>query len=130
MNMHEFQRLTLATLPMMAMKDHLSAGMIALNDSVEDAAALYARMEKAENADEYIEAREDLGKAMGFVLAAVAQVCEGLDVIMDEVAMENIENLLGQKADAKLEEQEKGLTTMGLLRSIFELAGKAVQSDE
>lgn len=90
MRMNDFARMTLSTLPVMKDKERLESGAMFINDHAEEVAALYARMDQAGEAKEYIKAREDLRKALGFVLVDVVQMCAGLGVLMDEVAVENL----------------------------------------
>ena len=94
MNMNDFQRLTIASVGEAKMSEHLRAGMHALEDHVEEAHAAMTAMKSANDADEYVDQRERIEKMMGFILVDVAEICEGLDVLMDEVAMRNLVMLL------------------------------------
>ena len=90
MTLNDFQRLTIASMGAANMIEHVRAGVLALGDHVDEAKDAARVMEKAETSSTYVDARERLVHMLGFVLVDVAEICEGLDVLMADVAMENL----------------------------------------
>lgn len=112
MRMNDFARMTLSTLPLVKDKERLESGAMFLNDHAEDVAALYARMDSANETTEYIKAREDLRKALGFILVDVVQMCAGLGVLLEEVAVENLCDCMRDRRKVT----EQALKMMGEVR--------------
>lgn len=130
MNMYDFQRLTMATLPEAEMTEHVKMGVRALADHTEEATGAAISMDEAQDADEYLDARERLEKMLGFILVDVVEICEGLDVMMSDVAIGNLTELLHYNRTAEKQLNSENADQKGLLRAIYELAGKAVQTNE
>lgn len=130
MNMNDFQRLTLASMGEAKMIEHVRQGMRALEGHAEEAKDAANRMDNTLTAGAYMEHRDRLAAMMGFVLVDVAEVCEGLDMLMGDVAMENLEELLKCTRVVPAEMAKCESPTLGILRQIAEMAGKAVTNDE
>lgn len=94
MNMNKFQRITCAAHLKMAKKAKVELGIGCLDDHLEEAADAYAKMDGAADRAAYMEGREKLMKMLGFMLADIALVCDGLSETMDNVAVENLIDLI------------------------------------
>lgn len=130
MNMNDFQRLTLASMGETRMIEHVRAGVRALTDHVEEARDAAVKMDGAETAEQYVDQRKRLEAMLGFILVDVAEICEGLNTVMGDVAMINLQNLMRH---ARLEQTKlchENADGKGVLRAILELAGKAVHDSE
>ena len=119
MRMNDFARMTLSTLPLMKDKERMESGAMFLNDHAEEVAALYAKLDAANESTEYIKAREDLRKALGFVLVDVVQMCAGLGVLLDEVAVENLCDCM----------RERRKVTEQALEMMREVKGRVIQHE-
>ena len=113
MTLNDFQRLTIESMGAANMIEHVRAGVRALCDHVDEAKDAARVVEKAETPSAYVDARERLAHILGFVLVDVAEICEGLDVLMDDVAMENlcelvrIRNMVEKDDREEMEEKYK-----------------------
>lgn len=137
MNMNDFGRIAVNMLPDMGNDlENMEKGLMFLDDHMEEAAAAYARIEAGAEAEAYVEAADTLVYMLGCMLADIALVCHGLMMSMNTVAVkyiiDTVKNLRGDgsKGEKVQAVGEGSLDTMGILRSIYELAGGAVKSHE
>lgn len=109
MTLNDFQCLTMASLGESTMIEHVRAGVRALCDHVDEAKDAAAKMEKADTADAYVDERERLTQTMGFLLVDIAEVCEGLNELLGDVARENLCELvrIRKMVDAANEPQDE-----------------------
>lgn len=94
MTLNDFQCLTMASLGESPMIEHVRAGVRALCDHVDEAKDAVAKMEKADTPKVYVDERERLTQTMGFLLVDIAEICEGLNELLEDVAMENLRELV------------------------------------
>ena len=126
MNMNEFQRLATASTKRMGVKEKVENGLMFLDDHVEEAAALYVKVEKARGAEKAT-AADALADMLGFMLVDIAMICEGLMMNMGSVATRNLMNVMKQlRGETDLEEE----SAKGVLRKVYEMVGKVVQTGE
>lgn len=125
MNMNEFQRLATASTQRMVAQEKVEKGMMFLDDHVEEAAALYVKVEKARGAEKAT-AADALADMLGFMLVDIAMICEGLMINMGSVATRNLMNVMKQRGETDLEEE----SAKGVLRKVYEMVGKVVQTGE
>lgn len=126
MNMNEFQRLATASTQRMVVQEKVEKGMMFLDDHVEEAAALYVKVEKARGAEKAM-AADALADMLGFMLVDIAMICEGLMINMGSVATRNLMNVMKQqRGETDLEEE----SAKGVLRKVYEMVGKVVQTGE
>lgn len=125
MNMNEFQRLATASTQRMVAQEKVEKGMMFLDDHVEEAAALYVKVEKARGAEKAT-AADALADMLGFMLVDIAMICEGLMINMGSVATRNLMNAMQQRGETDLEEE----SAKGVLRKVYEMVGKVVQTGE
>lgn len=111
MTLNDFQRLTIASMGESPMIEHVRAGVRALCDHVDEAKDAVAKMEKADTPKVYVDERERLTQTMGFLLVDIAEICEGLNELLEDVAMENLRELVRIRKmadeDAREEMEEK-----------------------
>lgn len=109
MTLNDFQCLTVASLGESTMIEHVRAGVRALCDHVDEAKDAVAKMEKADTPKVYVDERERLTQTMGFLLVDIAEICEGLNELLEDVAMENLRELvrIRKMADAANEPQDE-----------------------
>ena len=125
MNMNEFQRLATASTQRMGVKEKVEKGLMFLDDHVEEAAALYVKVDK-ERGEEQVMAVDKLADMLGFMLVDIALICEGLMMNMGSVATRNLMNVMKQRGETDLEEE----SAKGVLRKVYEMVGKVVQTGE
>lgn len=125
MNMNEFQRLATASTQRMGVKEKVENGLMFLDDHVEEAAALYVKVDK-ERGEEKVMAVDKLADMLGFMLVDIALICEGLMMNMGSVATRNLMNAMRQRGETDLEEE----SAKGVLRKVYEMVGKVVQTGE
>lgn len=125
MNMNEFQRLATASTQRMGVKDKVEKGLMFLDDHVEEAAAMYVKVDKARGAEQAM-AADKLADMLGFMLVDIALICEGLMMNMGSVATRNLMNVMKQRGETDLEEE----SAKGVLRKVYEMVGKVVQTGE
>ena len=125
MNMNEFQRLATASTKRMGVKEKVENGLMFLDDHVEEAAALYVKVDKARGAEQ-AKAADALADMLGFMLVDIAMICEGLMMNMGSVATRNLMNAMQQRGETDLEEE----SAKGVLRKVYEMVGKVVQTGE
>lgn len=125
MNMNEFQRLATASTQRMGVKEKVENGLMFLDDHVEEAAALYVKVDKARGAEQ-AKAADALADMLGFMLVDIAMICEGLMMNMGSVATRNLMNVMKQRGETDLEEE----SAKGVLRKVYEMVGKVVQTGE
>lgn len=125
MNMNEFQRLATASTQRMGVKEKVEKGLMFLDDHVEEAAALYVKVDKARGAEQAM-AVDALADMLGFMLVDIALICEGLMMNMGSVATRNLMNVMKQRGETDLEEE----SAKGVLRKVYEMVGKVVQTGE
>ena len=126
MNMNEFQRLATASTKRMGVKEKVENGLMFLDDHVEEAAALYVKVDKARGAEQ-AKAADALADMLGFMLVDIAMICEGLMMNMGSVATRNLMNVMKQlRGETDLEEE----SAKGVLRKVYEMVGKVVQTGE
>ena len=125
MNMNEFQRLATASTKRMGVKEKVENGLMFLDDHVEEAAALYVKVDKARGAEQ-AKAADALADMLGFMLVDIAMICEGLMINMGSVATRNLMNAMQQRGETDLEEE----SAKGVLRKVYEMVGKVVQTGE
>lgn len=134
MNMGEFGKIAVNMLPDMGDDmGRMEKGLMFAGDHLEEAAAAYAQLHAGAGGREYCEATDKLVYMLGCMLSDIALICNGLMMSMDTVAVnyiiKSVKDLREDGLKGETVEKET-IDTMGLLRSIFEMAGKAVQSDE
>lgn len=126
MNMNEFQRLATASTQRMGVKEKVENGLMFLDDHVEEAAALYVKVDKARGVEQ-AKAADALADMLGFMLVDIAMICEGLMMNMGSVATRNLMNVMRQqRGETDLEEE----SAKGVLRKVYEMVGKVVQTGE
>ena len=126
MNMNDFQDLAVCGIRVGSLQKRIEKGLMFLNDHMEEAAALYVKLEKAKEG-EGVKVADEMADILGFMLVDIALICDGLMRNMSSVALRNLMNLMEQKeAERDLGEE----SAKSILKKVCELAGKAVQSDE
>lgn len=125
MNMNEFQRLATASTQRMGVKEKVENGLMFLDDHVEEAAAMYVKVDKAMGAEKAM-AADKLADMLGFMLVDIALICEGLMINMGSIATRNLMNVMKQRGETDLEEE----SAKGVLRKVYEMVGKVVQTGE
>ena len=93
MNMNEFQRLATASTQRMGEKEKVEKGLMFLDDHVEEAAAMYVKVDKTRGAERSM-AADKLADMLGFMLVDIALICEGLMMNMGSVATRNLMNVM------------------------------------
>lgn len=109
MTLNDFHRLTMASLGESTTIEHVRAGIRALCDHVDEAKDAEAKMEAAETPRAYMEERERLTQTMGFLLVDITEICEGLNELLEDVAMENLCELvrIRKMVDGAIDQQEE-----------------------
>ena len=109
MTLNDFQCLTVASLGESTNTEHVRAGVRALCDHVDEAKDAAAKMGKADTPKVYVEERERLTQTMGFLLVDIAEICEGMSELLEDVAMENLRELvrIRKMVDVANEPQEE-----------------------
>lgn len=136
MNMGEFGRIAVIMLPDMEEDvERMEKGLMFASDHLEEAAAAYAQIEAGAGGTKYADAVEKLVYMLGCMLSDIALICNGLLMRMDTVAVsyivKSLKDLTPVRSREAVEAVEEGpIPPMTLLRRIYEMAGKAVQSDE
>lgn len=126
MNMDDFQDLAVCSIRAGSLQKRIEKGLMFLNDHMEEAAALYVKLEKAK-AGEGGKVADEMADMLGFMLVDIALICDGLMMNMGSIAKRNLMNVIEQKeAERDLGEE----SAKSILKKVCELAGKVVQSDE
>lgn len=126
MNMNEFQKIAVCGIRAGSLKERIEKGLMFLDDHMEEAAALYVKMEKAKGA-ESCKVAEEMADMLGFMLVDIALICDGMMMNMGSIALRNLMNVMRQKAGERDLGEE---SAKSILKKVCELAGKVVQSDE
>ena len=126
MNMNDFQDLAVCGIRVGSLQKRIEKGLMFLNDHMEEAAALYVKLEKAK-VGEGGKVADEMADMLGFMLVDIALICDGLMMNMGSIAKRNLMNVMEQKeAERDLGEE----SAKSILKKVCELAGKVVQSDE
>lgn len=106
MRLNDFQMITVKSLPETRKNERLEMGVLILNDHAEEAAAVFAHLDSAKDTEEFLQQREAMSKLAGFLLVDIVQICEGLGVDLEDVAIQNVLDYIQQaKQQRKLEEE-------------------------
>lgn len=136
MNMNDFAMIAINTMPKVENNvQKIEKGLMFAGDHLEEAAAAYAQIAAGAQDQAYVDAMERLGDMLGHVLADIAMICDGTLMSMNCMArryiIKSLKDLTQVSRGEAVEAVEEGpIPPMTLLRRIYEMAGKAVQSDE
>lgn len=125
MNMNDFQDIAVRGIRTETLHQKVEQGLMFLDDHVEEAAALYVKLEKA-TGEESRKTDEALADMLGFMLVDIAMICTGLMMDMGSIAKHNLMNAMQQRGETDLEE----VSAKGVLRRVYEMVGKVVQTGE
>lgn len=125
MNMNDFQNIAVSGIRTETLHQKIEQGLMFLDDHVEEAATMYAKLENAKGT-ECREAADKLADMLGFMLVDIAMICQGLMMNMGSIAKRNLMNAMQQRGETDLEEE----SAKGVLRKVYEMVGKVVQTGE
>ena len=125
MNMNDFQNIAVSGIRTETLHQKIEQGLMFLDDHLEEAATMYAKLENAK-ATESREAADKMADMLGFMLVDIALICEGLMMNMGVVAKRNLMKAMRQRGETDLEEE----SAKGVLRKVYEMVGKVVQTGE
>ena len=110
MNMNDFQDLAVCGIRVGSLQKRIEKGLMFLNDHMEEAAALYVKLEKAK-VGEGGKVADEMADMLGFMLVDIALICDGLMMNMGSIAKRNLMNVMEQKeAERDLGEESAGFT--------------------
>ena len=125
MNMNDFQNIAVSGIRTETLHQTIEQGLMFLDDHLEEAATMYAKLEKAKGTESR-EVADKLADMLGFMLVDIAMICQGLMMNMGSIAKRNLMNAMQQRGETDLEEE----SAKGVLRKVYEMVGKVVQTGE